>query len=155
MKKTVKDNYSLPLIDDCLDSLYGKKLFSVLDLCSGYFQLPLHVDSRHKSSFSTRFGSFQWTRLPQGLCTAPATFSRAMSLVLRGLTWEEVVVYLDDVIVLGTDFTDSLEALRKVFLRFRSFNLKIKPSKCKFFRRQVEFLGKLVDGNGVSITPDK
>ena len=154
-EKTVKDNYSLPLIDDCLDSLYGKKLFSVLDLCSGYFQLPLHVDSRHKSSFSTRFGSFQWTRLPQGLCTAPATFSRAMSLVLRGLTWEEVVVYLDDVIVLGTDFTDSLEALRKVFLRFRSFNLKIKPSKCKFFRRQVEFLGKLVDGNGVSIAPDK
>ena len=93
MKKTVKDNYSLPLIDDCMDSLYGKKLFSVLDLCSGYFQLPLHVDSRHKSSFITRFGSFHGTGLPQGLCTAPATFSRAMSLVLRGLTWEEVVVY--------------------------------------------------------------
>ena len=58
-KKTVKGNYSLPLVDDCLDSLYGKKLFSVLDICSGYFQLPLHVDSRHKSLFSTQFGSFQ------------------------------------------------------------------------------------------------
>lgn len=70
----------------------------------------------------------------------PATFSRAMSLVLRDLTWEEVVVYLDDVIVLGTDFTDSLEALRKVFLWFRQFNLKVKPSKCKIFRRSVEIL---------------
>ena len=153
--KTVKDNYSLPLINDCLDSLHGKKLFCVLDLNQGYFQIPLNPSSRSKTSFSTRFGSFQWTRLPQGLCTAPATFSRAMSLVLRGLTWEEVIVYLDDVIVLGTNFTDSLEALRKVFLRFRKFSLKLKPKKCQFFKRQVEFLGKLVDETGVSISPDK
>ena len=84
--KTYKDNYSLPLIEDCLDFLYGKRVFCVLDLCSGYFQIPLETGSRHKTSFSTRFGSYQWTRLPMGLCTAPATFQRAMQLVLRGLT---------------------------------------------------------------------
>ena len=65
--KTYKDNYSLPLIEDCLDSLYGKRVFCVLDLCSGYFQIPLETGSRHKTSFSTRFGSYQWTRLPMGL----------------------------------------------------------------------------------------
>ena len=84
--KTVKDSFSLPLIEDCLDSLYGKRLLCVLDLCSGYYQIPLEENSRDKTSFSTRFGSYRWTRLAMGLCTAPATFQRAMNLVLRGLT---------------------------------------------------------------------
>ena len=76
---------------------------SVLDLCSGYFQILLEVGSRDKTSFNTRFGSYRWTRLAMGLTTAPATFQRAMDLVLRGMTWEQVIVYLDDIIVLGTD----------------------------------------------------
>ncbi|MCG7878513.1 MAG: RNase H-like domain-containing protein, partial [Candidatus Thiodiazotropha endolucinida] len=153
--KTYKDNYNIPLIEDCLDSLYGKRLFCLLDLSSGYYQIPLDPNSKRKTSFSTRFGSFQWTRLPMGLCTAPATFQRAMQLVLRGLQWEEVIVYLDDVIVLGTDFKDTLSALRKVFCRFRHHNLKFKPRKCHFFKEEVEFLGKLVSGDGTSIAPDK
>ena len=153
--KTYKDNYSLPLIEDCLASLYGQKMFCVLDLCAGYFQIPLNSNSKHKTSFSTRFGSFEWSRLPMGLCTAPATFQRAMQMVLRGLQWEEVIVYLDDVIVLGTDFDNTLSSLRKVFVRFREHNLKLKPRKCSFFKEEVEFLGKLVSGSGVSISPDK
>ena len=114
------DNFSLPLIDDCMDSLYGKKLFSVLDLCSGYFQIPVEESSRHKTSFKTRF-----------------------------------IVYLDDIIVLGTDFQDIIGALRKIFIRFRTHNLKFKPRKCQFFKSQVEFLGKLVSGSGIAISPDK
>ena len=153
--KTYKDNYNLPLIEDCLDSLHGKKLFCILDLCSGYYQIKLEENSRKKTSFNTRFGSFQWTRLPMGLCTAGATFSRAMSLVMRGLQWEEVIVYLDDIIVLGTDFNDTIASLRKVLDRFRQHNLKLKPRKCHFFRRQVEFLGKWVSGDGTAIAPDK
>ena len=153
--KTVKDSFSLPLIEDCLDSLYGKRLLCVLDLCSGYYQIPLEENSRDKTSFSTRFGSYRWTRLAMGLCTAPATFQRAMNLVLRGLTWDQVIVYLDDIIVLGTDFKDTMAALRKVFLRFREHNLKFKPRKCQFFKQEVAFLGKLVNGDGVTISPDK
>ena len=72
--KTIKDTFNLPLIEDCLDSLYGKRLFCVLNLCSGYYQINLESGSRDKTSFNTRFGSFRWTRLPMGLCTAPATF---------------------------------------------------------------------------------
>ena len=111
--------------------------------------------SRNKTSFNTRFGSYQWTRLSMGLCTAGATVSRAIQLVLRGMNWEEVIVYLDDIIVLGTDFENTLSALRKVFTRFREHNLKLKPRKCHFFKEHVEFLGKLVSRNGVSISPDK
>ena len=90
-----------------------------------------------------------------GFCTAPSTFQRAMSLVLRSLTWEQVIVYLDDIIVLGTDFNDTLAALREVFIRFRQHNLKFKARKCRFFRQEVEFLGKKVSGEGITISPDK
>ena len=69
--------------------------------------------------------------------------------------WDQVIVYLDDVIVLGTDFKDTLAALRKVFLRFREHNLNCKARKCRFFKQEVEFLGKLMNENGVTIAPDK
>ena len=96
-----------------------------------------------------------WTKLPQGLCNAPASFQRAMNLVLRGLTWEELLVYLDDVILLGNSLDGMLGTLHSVFSRFKENNLKLKPSKCKFFRSQVEFLGKLISEDGISIAPDK
>ena len=86
--KTYKDSCNLPLIDDCLDSLHGKNLFSCLDLSSGYFQIPLEKSSKEKTAFNTRFGTYQWTRLPMGCCTASGTFTRAMQLVLRGMTWK-------------------------------------------------------------------
>ena len=152
--KTYKDSYSLPLIEDCLDSLYGKKLFCIHDLCSGYYQIQLEKESR-KKTFNTRFGSFQWTRLPMGLCTAGIAFQRAMSLFLRGLQWEEVIVYLDDVIVLGTNFNNTLSARRKVLNQSRTHKLKLKPQKCHFFKEEVEFLGKLASGSVTSIAPDK
>ena len=77
---------------------------------------------------------------------SPQLFS-TMQLVLPGLTWEEVIVYLDDVIVLGTDFDDALLALRKFFTCFCEHGLKLKPKKCHFFKEEVEFLGKLVSGS--------
>lgn len=83
--KTYKDSCNLPLIDDCMDSLHGKQLFSCLDLSMGYYQIPLEGSSREKTAFSTRFGTFQWTRLPMGCATASGTFSRAMNLILRGM----------------------------------------------------------------------
>ena len=76
------------------------------------------------------------------LCNALATFSRAMNLVLRGLTWNIVLAFLDDALVLGKDFEDHLTNLRSVFARFREFDLKFKPTKCAFFQRRVESFGR-------------
>ena len=84
---------------------------------------------------STRvFGSYQWTRLPVGLCTVGATFSPAIQLFVRGLPWEEIIVSLDDVIILGTDFEGTLSALCQVFTRFREHNLKQKQETLIFQR---------------------
>ena len=153
--KTYKDNCNLPLIDDCMDSIQGKQLFSCLDLSMGYIQIPLEGASREKTAFNTRFGTFQWTRLPMGCATATGTFSRAMNLILRGMVWEEVIVYLDNIIVMATDFDNMIMSLRKVFTRFRSFNVRLKPRKCTFFAAEVEFLGKMVSGSRIRIAPDK
>ena len=76
---------------------------------------------------------------------------RVIHLVLRGLTWNSVLAFLDDVLVLGKDFDDHLENLREVFKRFRQYQLKLKPKKCVLFQKEVEFLGRKVSQDGLEI----
>jgi O-acetyl-ADP-ribose deacetylase (regulator of RNase III)/transposase InsO family protein len=152
---TTKDSFPIPSIDMCLDTLAGSRYFSTLDLASGYYNLKVKESDRHKTAFSTKFGTFEYIRLPFGLCNAPATFQRAMELALRGLTWKTVLAYLDDVIVLGKTFTEHLGNLREVFLRMRQHNLKLKPSKCTLFQLDADFLGKSVSSDGVNISSNK
>ena len=89
-----------------------------------------------------------------GLCNAPATFQRAVELVLRGLTWKDVLAYLDDIVVVGSTFEHHLGNLREVFKRFRKHNLKLKPKKCVLYQKEVKFLGKIVSGDGISVNPE-
>ena len=154
-QRTVKDCFPLPIIEDCLDSLRGTVTFCTLDLASGYYQIELAPEDRKKTAFITRYGLYEHTRMGMGLCNAPATFQRAMQLVLRGLTWTQVLVYLDDVVVLGRSFDDGLCNLTAALQRFRHYTLKLKPKKCQLFHPQVEFLGKLVSAKGIAIAPSK
>lgn len=85
-EKTVKDCYPLAIIEVCLDTLQGTRYFATLDMASGYYQIMIDKPGRHKTAFITRYGLFEHTRMGMGLCNAPATFQRAMQLVLRGLT---------------------------------------------------------------------
>ena len=108
----MKDSYPLPLIEDCLDTLAGTSFFSTLDIANGYYQVELDTELWPKTAFITHYGLFEHTRMGFGLCNAPATFQRAMMLVLHGLTWKEVLAYIDDIIVLGKDFLDQIANLR-------------------------------------------
>ncbi len=92
---------SSPKIEECLDVLGGACVFSTLDLQSGYWQIAVDEMDRAKTAFITRYGLYEYTRMPFGLCNAPSTFQRAMELVLRGLQWETLLIYLDDIIILG------------------------------------------------------
>ncbi len=95
---TYKDDYPLPRVDESLDALGNAKLFSTLDLTAGYFQVAVSEKDREKTAVTTPFGLFEWTRMPFGLCNAPATFQRLMGVVLGDLAFDVLLVYLDDVI---------------------------------------------------------
>ena len=150
-----KDAFPLPRIDDTLDSLAGARWFCTLDMASGYWQVEMDPDARQKSAFSTNSGLYSWNVMPFGLCNAPATFERLMERVLSGLHWETLLVYLDDVIVYGRTVSETIARLETVFQRFRSAGLKLKPSKCRLFRSQVEYLGHVVSASGIHTDPAK
>ncbi|GBM57168.1 Retrovirus-related Pol polyprotein from transposon 297 [Araneus ventricosus] len=93
--------------------------------------------------------------MPFGLCNAPATFEKLMETVLRGLTSEACLVYLDNIIIVGRTFEEHLNNIRKVFQRLQKANLKLSPKKCRFFRKQVSFLGHIISADGVRTDPEK
>ena len=106
------------------------QFFSTLDLASGYWQVAMDPEHRAKTAFATRSGLYEFNIMPFGLSTAPATSERLMKVVMRGIQWKRCLVYLDDVICIGTSFEDALANLRLVFDRLWQAGLKLKPKKC-------------------------
>ena len=151
---TTRDAYPLPLIGECIDSLADMLWYSALDINSGYWQIPRAEEDKENTAFITKYGLFHFLRMPFGLSNALATFQRTMNLVLSGLIWVNVIVYLDDVNVIGKTFQENLANLRVVLARFHKYGLKLKPRKCVLFKRETAFLGRRVDSAGVHITDD-
>ena len=149
---TKKDVYPIPLMSECMDALDQNVWFSKLDANSAYWQIPVHPDSKEKTAFRTKYGLFEFNKLPFGLANSPATYSRALALVLHGLSWEAVLAFLDDMCVLGRSMQDHLNNLVEVFKRFRKYGFKLKPKKCLLFQKSVEFLGRKVGPDGITLT---
>ena len=152
---TRKDAYTIPWIDESLDTLSGSYLFTTLDLLSGYWQVEVHPDGKSKTAVCTPEGLFEFNVMPFGLCNALATFQRLMDCVLTGLHWESYLVYVDDVIVLGKSFPDHLKNLQRVLQRLQEPGLKLKPSKCTLCQENVSYLGHVESQNGVFTDPAK
>ena len=153
---TTKSSFPLPRIDESLQALGQARYFSVLDLTSGYHQVAMDKDDMEKTAFVTPFGLWEFTRMPFGLCNAPATFQRLMQRCLGDQALSSLLIYLDDIIVFSGTFEEHLKRLELVFSRLRSHGLKAKPRKCSFFKTEVKYLGHLVRaGEGVRPDPDK
>ena len=152
---SLKDAYNLPHIDDMLNKLGGAEWFCTMDLASGYWQIKMREEDKPKTAFMTRKGLFQFRVMPFGLTNAPATFQRLMDTVLRGLQWEKCLVCLDDIIVFGPTFDETLENLRCVSQRLKAAGLKLKASKCHWFQRSVKYPGHIVSSERIACDPDK
>lgn len=152
---TQRDTFPLPRMDSILDSLNGNTLFSTLDLFSGFWQMPVQESDRKKTSFTTHKGSYEFNRLPFGLCNAPASFQRLMSIILSKLLGENCLCYMDDIIVLGNSFQNHLDNLKLVFQQLSKHNLTLKPSKCSLLQPEVQFLGHIVSAAGIKVDPAK
>ncbi|GBM80234.1 Retrovirus-related Pol polyprotein from transposon 297, partial [Araneus ventricosus] len=145
----------LQRIDDTLDALNGSQWFSTLDLKSGYWQVEIQPEDKDKTAFTTGQELWQFKVMPFGLCNAPATFERLMETVLSGLTSEACLVNLDDIIIVGRTFEEHLNNIRKVFQRLQTANLMISPKKCRFFRKEVSYLGHIISADGVKTDQKK
>ena len=128
---------------------------STLDLISGYWQVKVEEGDREKTAFCTTEGLYQFKVMPFGLCNAPASFQHLMDLVLTGLQWSQCLVYLDDIIILGRSFDERIRNLGTVFKRLLEAGLRLKPSKCAFFRSEVQYLGHIISREGVATDPSK
>ena len=151
--RSVKDAYPLPKINMCLDSLGGARFFTTLDLQSGYWQIAMAESDIPKTAFITKYGLYEYTKMPFGLCSAPSTFQRCMELVFWGLQWQTILIYLDDLIIFGKTMQENLEHLDVALERLESAGLKLKPSKCHILQPEVVFLGHVVTERGIQPNP--
>lgn len=150
---TIGDSFPLPNIVDILDQLGHSKYFSTIDLTSGFHQIKMDPEDSPKTAFSTPSGHYQYSRMPFGLKNAPSIFQRLMNTVLSGIQNYRCFVYLDDIVIHADTLENHNKRLKEVFEKLSTFNLKIQPDKCEFFRREVMYLGHLITEFGVK--PDE
>ncbi|KAJ9553882.1 LOW QUALITY PROTEIN: hypothetical protein OSB04_017927 [Centaurea solstitialis] len=154
-KLTVKNRYPLPRIDDLFDQLQGAAWFSKIDLRSGYHQLKVREEDVHKTAFRTRYGHFEFIVMPFGLTNAPAAFMDLMNRVCRPMLDRSVIVFIDDILIYSKSKEEHVEHLREVLKVLRKEKLYAKFSKCDFWLQEVQFLGHLVNREGIKVDPAK
>ena len=154
-KNLIADKFPLPRMDDLLDQLGNAKFFSVVDLLNGFHQIELDEESKNLTSFSTDKGSFKFNSLPFGLKVGPNSFQRMMSIAFSGLKPLNAFIYMDDLVVTATTQAKMFQNLEEVFKICRQYNLKLHPDKCRFFLKEVTFLGHKCTQDGILPDPAK
>jgi hypothetical protein len=152
---TIKDSYSLPLIGECVDALSGAQYFSKIDVDRAYWQVGLREEDKCKTAFVVDGNLFEFNVMPFGSMNAPSTFQRLVDRILRGLTWRQCLVYMDDVLIFSKTFEDHLRDIDEVLARFTFAGLKLKPTKCVFAENEVEYLGFKFTDKGLQPTTTK
>ena len=145
--------HPLPKINEMYAKLKGAQVFSTIDLRTGYYHIVLGKSSRAKTAFVTPFGKYEFLMVPFGLAQASAYFQLLMNKVLKGLKF--TMTYLDDIIIFSQDELQHLEHLEIVFSHLREAGLKMKCSKCDFFKNEIHYLGHLISPEGISPLPNK
>ena len=138
----------LPQIDHIYARLKGSKIFSTFDLRIGYYCMELSPEARAKSAFVTPMDKFEFTRCPFGLTQAPTYFQRLINKVIKGLPF--AFGYLDGVLIHSPNIESHLQHMKVLFQRLREADLKLKDSKCNYFKTHVQYLGHLVSGKELS-----
>ena len=146
--------HPLPNIDQLYAKLRGAKVYTTLDLRSGYYHIKLGKGSHAKTAFVTPFGKYEFNMVPFGLAQAPTYFQALISKVLKGLH-SFAMAYLDDIIIFSKDEEEHLEHLRIIFQHLKEAGLKLKRSKCDFIKRHIQYLGHLISQDGIQPLPEK
>jgi hypothetical protein len=152
---TIKNKYPLPRIDILFDQLTGSRVFSKIDLRSGYHQIRIRPEDISKTAFTTRYGLFEYLVLSFGLTNAPAHFTYLMNSVFMPELDKFVVVFIDDILIYSKNEEEHAKHLRIVLTRLREHQLYAKFSKCAFLLEEIQFLGNILSANGIAVDPSK
>jgi hypothetical protein len=152
---TIKNKYPLPRIDILFDQLTGARVFSKIDLRSGYHQIRIRHEDIPKTAFTTRCGLFEYLVMSFGLTNAPAHFTYLMNLVFMPELDKFVVVFIDDILIFSKDEEEHVKHLRILLTRLREHQLYAKFSKCTFWLEEIQFLGHVLSANGIAVDPSK
>ena len=150
------DPFEMPNIEKLFSKIgMGNQYFAKLDLKSGFWQIEIHPEDRHKTAFQWDGKTFQYRKLAFGLTTASQIFSRATSEALSTVEHKKnITTYIDDHLVSAKDFKSFLEALEALLSALDSNGMKLNPVKCKFLAKEAEFLGRIVDESGYKPNPE-
>ena len=145
----------MPKMVDMMETMVGARIFSTMDLKSGFWQVKMAEESRPYTVFTVgSLGVYEFLRMPFGLCNAPATFQRLMQNCLSELNLTYALIYLDDIVVFSDTEKEHVKRLAAVFERFREHGLKLKPSKCEFFKEEINYLGHRVSADRMKLGTD-
>jgi hypothetical protein len=145
----------MPRLDDALDALGDAKWFTTLDANSGFWQVKMAEEDIPKTAVTSHRRLFEFTRMPFGLVAAPATFKRAIDIVLSTVRFECALTYLDDIIIYSSSFEQHLEHLATVLKLLSDSGVSLKLTKCRFAQLEVDYLGFRVSRNGLEVNPTK
>ncbi|GJW19818.1 putative reverse transcriptase domain-containing protein [Tanacetum coccineum] len=154
-KLTVKNRYPLPRIDDLFDQLQGSSVYSKIDLRSGYHQLRVQEEDIPKTAFRTRYGHYEFQVMPFGLTNAPAVFMDLMNRVCKPYLDKFVIVFIDDILIYSKNKQEHEEHLKLILELLKKEELYAKFSKCEFWIPKVQFLGHVIDSQGIHVDPAK
>jgi hypothetical protein len=151
----MKNKYPLPRIEDLFNQMRGARVFSKIDLRSGYHQMKIRPSNIPKTAFSTRYGLYEYTVMSFGLTNAPAYFMNLMNKVFMEYLDIFVVVFIDDILIYYKSDSDHEEHLRLVLQKLRDNQLYTKYNKCEFWIDEVSFLGHIISNGGITVDPAK
>ncbi|GJS60896.1 putative reverse transcriptase domain-containing protein [Tanacetum coccineum] len=154
-KLTVKNRYPLPRIDNIFDQLQGSIVYSKIDLRSGYHQLRVWEEDILKTTFRTRYGHYDFQVIPFGLTNAPAIFMNLMNHVCKPFLDKFVIVFIDDILIYSKNKKEHEEHLKAILELLNKEELYAKFSKCEFWLPKVQFLGHVIDIQGIHVDPAK
>jgi hypothetical protein len=152
---TIKNKYPLPRIDILFDQLIRARVFSKIDLGSGYHQIRIRPKDIPKTVFTMRYGLFEYLVMSFGLTNAPAHFTYLMKSIFMPDLDKFVVVFIDDILIYSKNEEEHAQHLRIILTRLREHQLYAKFSKCAFWLEEIQFLGHVLSAMGIAVDPSK